>query len=55
MKISLERCPLCGNKVSMGMGRQSQYYIRCEECGLETRKFDSIIDLMNYWNTRYDV
>lgn len=54
MKINLERCPLCGNEVSIGMYIQNQYYIRCDECGLETRIFENLIDLLNYWNTRYE-
>lgn len=47
--IELNRCYLCGGKVEIYPVNDS-FYIKCEDCDLQTDYFDSKSDLIRYWN-----
>lgn len=45
----LNLCPICDNKVTI-YPVNDRYYIKCNDCGLNTDYFDSINELEKYWN-----
>lgn len=45
----LAPCYLCGGNAKIQPVNDS-FYIRCEDCGLETDFFKSKSDLIRYWN-----
>lgn len=42
------KCPKCKKRVLM-LTLQQYYYIRCEDCGIETRFYEDPIKLINEW------
>lgn len=47
--VVLDNCPLCdGNAVVKPIN--DSFYIKCENCDLETNFFDSKSELIKYWN-----
>lgn len=52
---NLEVCPICKSEVRlvvMDYLPDKYYYIRCDECGLETGKCKYRENLIEYWNNR---
>lgn len=47
----LERCPCCGGKAELQ--RVGCSFIRCLNCGLETKVYHSIKKAFDAWNRRY--
>lgn len=47
--IKLNECYLCGGNVDLYPVNDS-FYIKCEDCDLQTDYFDSKSDLIRYWN-----
>lgn len=50
-EITLENCPFCDGEATIKQVNDS-YYIKCEDCKLETNYFDSKYELVQYWNNR---
>jgi len=50
--IDLKECPLCHSTNVVLLAHSKEFYIRCEDCWLFTRDWDSKDDLISYWNGR---
>lgn len=51
--LGLEPCYLCEEQVTVFMAEKETAKIQCKNCGLETSYFNSIYDLIQYWNRDY--
>jgi cell division protein FtsL len=51
--LGLEPCYLCEEQVTVFMAEEETAKIQCKNCGLETSYFNSIYDLIQYWNRDY--
>lgn len=49
--VDLEECPLCGGTAKLCPVNDS-FYIKCENCKLETNFYTSKKYLVDYWNCR---
>ena len=49
--VDLEECPLCGGTAKLHPVNDS-FYIKCENCKLETDFYKSKKYLVDYWNNR---
>lgn len=53
MSEKLKPCPFCGGKGKVWTGQFGHYfYGECENCGVETAKYDTKAEAIIAWNTR---
>ena len=52
IKIELKACPLCGSDEIKIKQINDVYYVRCNDCKLETDYFDTKKHASEYWNNR---
>jgi len=55
MNVKFKSCPFCG----MNMARfitmpHFKYAIACDECGVRTKEYDSLLEAADAWNKRTD-
>ena len=60
-KIKLKPCPFCGGEAEFALGEeyrqeheQSNDWVKCRSCGVETSYFDSRKESAEAWNRRAD-
>ena len=43
-------CPFCGGCSTPTKGEDGLYKATCDNCGIDTPKYFSFVDLLTYWN-----
>lgn len=49
-KETMKSCPLCGSDNVKVYPVNESYYIKCYECELKTNYYNSLLELLDYWN-----